>query len=210
MEILGKLFGSDAKVKIMRLFLFNPEGAFDLENLMERVQERPRAVRRALASLIHVGLAKRKSFFKNAVKKRGKKSIAVERRVSGYALDSTFPHLLALRNLLLNTMLVKNERIVRKLESAGRLKLVVIAGVFIQDMESRVDLLVVGDGLRKTVLTSVVKSLESEIGKELRYAAFETPEFQYRLGLYDKLIRDILDFPHKRILDKIGIVSIAR
>ena len=56
----------------------------------------------------------------------------------------------------------------------------------------------------------VIRSIEAEIGKELRYASFETPDFRYRLGMYDKLVRDILDFPHKKVVDKIGVASEKR
>ena len=75
-------------------------------------------------------------------------------------------------------------------------------------LEREVDLLVVGDNLRKGTIENIVKTIESEIGREIRYAFFETADFQYRLGIYDKLIRDILDFPHEKILDKLGISSI--
>ena len=45
-----------------------------------------------------------------------------------------------------------------------------------------------------------VRRLEAEIGAELTYATFETKEFIYRLNMYDKLVRDILDFPHEVVL----------
>ena len=51
----------------------------------------------------------------------------------------------------------------------------------------------------------MIEGLEAEIGKELRYAAFETGEFNYRLGMYDKLVRDILDYPHTVVLDRLGL-----
>ena len=47
--------------------------------------------------------------------------------------------------------------------------------------------------------------MESEIGKELRYAFFDTQEFKYRMSIYDKLVRDILDYPHTVLVDKMGI-----
>jgi hypothetical protein len=37
-------------------------------------------------------------------------------------------------------------------------------------------------------------------GAELTYAVFDTKEFLYRLNMYDKLIRDILDYPHEVVL----------
>ena len=47
--------------------------------------------------------------------------------------------------------------------------------------------------------------VEAEIGKELTFASFETADFHYRLGMYDKLIRDILDYPHQKLLDKLNM-----
>jgi len=39
----------------------------------------------------------------------------------------------------------------------------------------------------------------------VRYAAFPSDEFQYRLDVYDKLIRDVFDYPHRIIVDRIDI-----
>ena len=47
----------------------------------------------------------------------------------------------------------------------------------------------------------MIRVLESEVGKELTYAIFETPEFLYRANMYDKLVRDIIDLPHIKALD---------
>ena len=68
-----------------------------------------------------------------------------------------------------------------------------------------VDMLIVGDGLKKGAISRIVKTMEAEIGKELVFASFETADFHYRLGMYDKLIRDILDYPHQKLLDKLNI-----
>jgi hypothetical protein len=83
--------------------------------------------------------------------------------------------------------------------------MVIVSGVFIQDSDSRVDLLVVGDNLKSSAIERVVRTMEAEIGKELVFASFETADFHYRLGMYDKLIRDILDYPHQKLLDKLNI-----
>jgi len=63
----------------------------------------------------------------------------------------------------------------------------------------------VGDHLKQAKLLSIMSSIEALLGKELRYAAFETVDFRYRLSIYDKLIKDILDYQHKKILNKLGI-----
>ena len=205
MEILGKLFGSENKVKIMRLFLFNPETPFNAEIISDRIRADMFSVRAELFTLRQMKLIKPKLFTARAtVKKKGKQKV-VRRKTSGFVLNASFPYLEELQRLLLDTSLLKGDEIVRKLAPAGRLKLVIIAGLFIQDMGSRLDILVVGDHLKRNMVDSRMKTMEAEIGKELRYAAFETGEFNYRLGLYDKLIRDVLDYPHAVVFDRLGL-----
>ena len=207
MDILGKLFGSENKVKMMRLFLFNSETAFSAEDVADRIKAGLFSTRQELATLRQMKFVKQKSFVARvAVRKKGKEPAKlIKRKVSGFVLDTSFPYLKELQRLLLDVSLLKGEEITKRLSSAGRLKLVIIAGLFIQDSESRLDILVVGDHLKKGVVENKMKAIESEIGKELRYTAFETSEFNYRLGLYDKLVRDVLDYPHQIIFDRLGL-----
>ncbi len=201
-EVLEKLFGSNAKVKIMRLFVFNPTDNFDINQIIERSKVTPSAARLEITNLEKIGMLKKRSFFKDFA--LGRKKKVERRRVGGWALNETFEYLEPLRSLLAHVSPERNKEILKKLSRVGRLKLVIISGFFIQNWDSRVDLLVVGDNLRKGTLDTIIKTIESEIGREIRYTSFETPDFQYRLGVYDKLIRDILDFQHETILDKIN------
>src|SRR3989338_2689319 len=86
------------------------------------------------------------------------------------------------------------------LNNAGRVKLIILSGIFIKNKDSRVDFLVVGDKLKRGKIEEGIRKLEAEIGSELVYAIFDTKEFIYRLNMYDKLIRDILDYPHEIVL----------
>ena len=207
MEILAKLFGTEAKVKIMRLFLFNPEKPFSPSDIASRAKVSLPTVRHEVTLLRKMGMVKGKRFFRMVSVKKGKKMISKKKTEGGWILNRTFPYLPAIQNLLINTVLIKHSEIVRKLNMVGRMKLVIVSGVFIHKEDSRVDLLVVGDAVRLSTLENVIRGIESEIGKELRYAAFETGDFKYRLGMYDKLIRDILDYPHRVILDRLGLPS---
>lgn len=205
MDILGKLFGSENKVKIMRLFLFNPEIPFTREDVANRARVPLQAARHELATLRKMKLVRSKSFSKRAVRTRKKARRFVNTRVRGLILNSSFPYLSELQRLLIDTSLLKGSELLRKFNRTGRMKLVITAGIFIQDPDSRVDVLLVGDHLRRGALEHAFRSIEAEMGKELRYAAFETSEFNYRLGMYDKLIRDILDYPHNVVLDQLGL-----
>ena len=201
MEQLGKLFGSIARVKIMRLFLQNPEIGFTSLDIRERTRLTVGASRREMALLQSAGFLKKKSFMKTETVVRNKKSLTRTKRVHGYIYDTSFPYQQALRNLLTDTEFISTDAVVKRFRPYGKIKLVLLSGVFRQDSDSRVDMLIVGDNIRRPQLERVIRVLESEVGKELTYAIFETPEFLYRANMYDKLVRDIIDLPHIKALD---------
>jgi len=176
----------------MRLFLFNPEKVFGTSQIVERVKSGSDKVRKELLTLEKMGL----------IKRRGGKSNG-----AGFVMDSHFPYLTQLQNFLINIEPLHPKEIIKKINKLGNIKLIVIAGVFIQEPESRVDMLIVGDGVKKTALENTIKLLESELGKELKYAYFTTQDFQYRLSMFDKLIRDVLDYPHKKVLNRLSFLE---
>lgn len=205
METLAKLFSGDGRVKVMRLFLFNPEELFSLEQIMDKAKISAKEARFEIDVLQKAGMVRsRKSVHSIQTKRRGK-VVELKKRVICWHLDPGFEYLLPLQNLLINTRPLRPNEILKRLSNVGKLKMVIVAGVFIQNPDSRVDLLIVGDNLRRGLIDRIVKTMEAEIGKELVFASFETPDFHYRLGMYDKLIRDILDYPHQKLLDKLNI-----
>ena len=206
METLAKLFGSAAKVKIIRLFLFNPDSPYGLLDISEKSKESPAKVRAEMGNLEKLGLVRRKVFYKTQNKKRGKKILNKRVKVRGWTLNRDFTYRVSLQNFLTSLYQQGSRDMVRKFSKAGNIKLIIISGVFIQDPESRIDLLVVGDHLRRGSIEGVIRSVEAEMGRELRYSIFETSDFLYRLGMYDKLIRDILDYPHTKLVNKIGSI----
>lgn len=204
MEILEKIFGGSAKVKIMRLFLYNPKTIYDKVSISGRARVPLESISKEMSHFERIGLVRRRQCVKEEAPEIGEKK-GPKKKVVGWVLDSTFPYLLPLQGLLINPDMIKHQAILRRIMSAGKIKLLILSGLFIQDPASRVDLLIVGDNLRKGALENILRNIEAELGKELRYAAFETADFKYRISVYDKLIRDILDYPHEKVLDKIGV-----
>lgn len=205
MEILAKLFGSATKIKLMRLFLFNQDTSYPISDIIDRTKSSPKDVKKEIAGLINVGLVKKKTIVREIHTKKGKKILIKKHQETGYYLDQKFAYLQALKNLLITVSLHADDNLVRKFSNVGRIKLFIASGVFIQEWDTRVDLLIVGDDLNLTRLDSVIKTIEAEIGKEIAYSAFETADFEYRNGMHDRLIRDILDLPHTTLVDKLEI-----
>lgn len=205
MDTLTKLFGSGARVKMMRLFLFNPDVTFSIDEIVSRTKCSGRDVRKELLLLKNVELIKKRTYFRDVAKKVRKKLVVKKVKSTGFHLEAKFPFLNSLKNLLTVVSLDTNEDLVRRFSSLGRVKLLLVAGVFTQEWDSRVDLLVVADGLSPQKAENIIKGIEAELGKELSYTALDTADFEYRLNIHDKLVRDILDFPYKALVDKIGL-----
>jgi len=190
MEILSKLFGSPARVKIMRLFLLSPTTGFKGKDVAHRSRVQAGVARRELTLLRNIGF----------LKSRGK----------DFELSKAFPYRAEMEDLLINTDTLDKKTLGEDLRKLGRLKLLILSGIFIKDKGSRVDLLLVGDGLKRSRIEKKIKDLEAEIGVELRWAAFSTKEFTYRLNMYDKLVRDILDFPHEVVFKAKSSPTLSR
>jgi len=204
MDILGKLFSSTALVKIMRLFLLNPDTPFENNDIMEKSKVTRSSLRTEMSILQSIKFVKKKTFYKE-IPKKTKNGKPKKKKVSGWCLNHGFEYLAPLKVLLVNTASVDHKDIVNKFKNTGKIKLIVLSGIFIKESTGHVDMLVVGDNIKKNALERVLRSIESEIGKELVYAAIDTKEFNYRLNMYDKFIRDIFDYPHTKVIDKIGV-----
>ncbi len=183
MEILGKILGNSARVKIMRLFLQNKSRGFKNKDIVKRSRVSPDLVRKEIKLLASVGF----------IKKRSAASL-------DWYFNYSFRYADEIEDLLVRSDNLNKEKLLSNFKSVGRVKLLVISGIFIRNNESRVDLLIVGDKMKRGKIDRGIRKLEAEVGAELTYAVFNTKEFIYRLNMYDKLVRDILDYPHEVLL----------
>lgn len=193
MNILAKLFSSEALVKVMRLFLMNPDGGFENKDISAHCRIKPNSTRTEVALLSSVGFIQKKTFtkeveIKNTVKKK---------KVTGWALNKNFVYLSPLYDLLVTSKSVDKKDLTSRIKKTGKVKMLVVAGAFLKEDQSRLDMLVVGDNINIKKFENVIRGLESEIGKELRYSSFTTDEFKYRVSMYDKLVCDVFDFTHE-------------
>lgn len=197
MDILEKLFGSTHRVKLLRLFLFNPGIALAKADIALRSKVSRQRLSTELTLFKKINLIKeRRIRLKSDVGKTG---------ALGYELASDFPLAHSLRVLLNQDFLRKKTDIAKRFRNCGRIRLLVVSGMFLDDDDTRIDLFIVGDRLRKRAIDTIIKTIEADIGRELNYAALETDDFKYRLSSSDKFIRDIFDYPHERIVDKLGV-----
>ncbi len=201
MEHLSKLFGSPARVKLLRLFIFNPEEVFDRDSVIKLSRITPESASKELASLARAGVVKRKNFYKD-VMRPGSKSIK-KRKTVGWVLDKKYVYLKELSVFMRDSLSVLDSDIKKRFRGIGTIKLLILSGFFVDIKNSCIEVLLVGDRLKGRVVENIIHSLEAEYGHVLRYTIFSTEEYKYRLKVRDRFVRDVLDFPHKKVIDKI-------
>lgn len=205
MDILIAIFGSPARVKLLRLFLFNENTAFFVNEIADRTKCNSALTKKELGILAKIDLIRKKHVVKEVQSIRGKKTTVKKITGVGYIFNDKFSYKDPLKNLLTVASIQADESLAKKFSGVGKVRLIVAAGVFIQNWDSRVDLLIVGEELNLNKIESIIKNIEADIGKEISYSAFETQDFEYRMGIHDRLVRDILDYPHVTLLDRLGI-----
>ena len=200
-QILEKIFESVPKVRILRLFMHNPEESYLLQDIAKRTQVRIPAARKELGKLIAAGVVKQKTA-KIALPRKRK---IIYKKEKVFQVNADFPLLSELRDLVVKSSVASRKNILRQIKGIGRVKLAVLSGVFINSDTARTDLLIVGDDIKKGRLESFLARTESELGKSVQHTLMDTEEFRYRLDMYDRFLRDILEYPHEKLINRLDI-----
>lgn len=199
-DILGRITGSIPRVKLMRLFLFHPGIGFTKEQLLKKTKITPTMLRSELSVLEKATfIEKKEAHLVFSVKRGGTR----KKKAIVFLLNQEFPLIDPFRSLLLESELITLQDLSQRFKSSGKIKLFAVSGIFMKDMHRSLDLLIVGDRLDTSSVQKTILQLESEIGKELRYATFSVEEFLYRIKMYDKLLRDVFDYPHHKLINQL-------
>lgn len=188
MDVLAKLFGSSARVKTLRLILFNKDKKFTVREAAYRSKVTKEAARRELELFARINLVKKS--------KQGKEA--------AYSVNPSFEHFEQLRAFFRRTTELRHSEVTKALKKCGVIKLLILSGTLTDTTESSIDLLIVGDKITPKKIETSIRALEAELGQELTYAVFSTEDFRYRLGVYDRLLRDVLEYTKIVLVDKIG------
>jgi len=196
---LSILFGSTARVKLLRFFLFNPSKEFTFDEISRRAKLVRRTAKTEMSALEKAGVIKQKTVYIE-VEGKNKKMKAI-----GYLVNKDFPELQALQTFLFETAPIDGKNLLKHLRQAGALDFVGISGVFVRDFEQRLDVLLTMKNFSQPKVEKAIRALEAEIGIEIRFAAMSSEDLMYRVGMYDKLTRDFFDYAHQVLIDKIGV-----
>lgn len=169
---------SKVRIKLLEVFLKDPQDMFYIRELTRKIGEEINAVRRELIHMQSVGMVKDEhrgnriyyTFNKNYLFHKELMSMIGKTTGLGLALTKAAPKL-------------------------GKLKFAMVSGRFVRHMpraKDTVDLLLIGE-LIMPQLTQVVKEQESVLSREINYTVMTEAELLYRKTHNDPFISRILE-----------------
>ncbi|MFA6106432.1 MAG: hypothetical protein WC745_02030 [Patescibacteria group bacterium] len=189
--MLQKLFGSKARVSLLKLFLLNAEEKFFVRELSRRLGLQVNSIARELDNLEAFGLL------------TSKLEIADQKKY--YRANRDFILLGELKNLIIRSQVLYEKDFSEKMRRIGNLRLLVLSGIFAGWDAGPVDILVVGK-LNKAKFLQLISEMEKEIQKELNFTIMDSDEFKYRKDMTDVFLYSILEGKKIVLIDEIGLL----
>lgn len=195
--MIDALFGSKTRVKLLHLFMNNPDRSFYVREITRLIDEQINSVRRELANMMKVGIVV---------------SDSADNKLY-YAANQKYEHFDPFRQIFADAVPKKSP--VNKAEGANwhddlaklsGLRLAVAAGVLVRGSASNVDLLLVGS-MTPARVSAFMKQVEKAEGRELNYTVMSYDDFYYRLSVRDKFISEIINGACSVLVDTEQILS---
>jgi hypothetical protein len=177
--MLKSLFTSTTRVKLLTIFLLNPEQEFFIRQLTRELDEQINSIRRELDNLKKMGLLKTKE----------------KNRKKYYTVNKNFLLFNELKSIIVKGISNKDE-ITRRIASFGEVDVLVFSGIFV-NRESLIDLLIVGT-IDKEKLEEYLNN-ELDTSRPIRFSVMSRDDFSYRRKCHDKFLSDLMDSPDNLI-----------
>ena len=194
--MIDSLFGSKTRVKLLHLFLNNPEKSFYVREITRMIDEQINSVRRELANMVSVGIVQQD---------------AIDNKLY-YSVNEDYPYIKPLAAIFSDKNTEGGMGVASSVswkDSLGRmrgLRLAIISGKLVVGSSSAVDLLLVGDGMSAVTIKNLVKKIEKDRKIEINYAVMSYDDFYYRMSVKDRFIMDIIRNKHSVLVDTENIM----
>ncbi len=194
--MIDSLFGSKTRVKLLHLFLNNPEKSFYVREITRMIDEQINSVRRELANMVSVGIVQQD---------------AIDNKLY-YSVNEDYPYIKPLAAIFSDKNTEGDMGAASSVswkDSLGRmrgLRLAIISGKLVVGSSSAVDLLLVGDDMSAVTIKNLVKKIEKDRKIEINYAVISYDDFYYRMSVKDRFIMDIIRNKHSVLIDAENIM----
>ena len=201
--MVEQLFGSKTRVKLLQLFMSNPNRSFYVREITRKVEEQINSVRRELANLLSIGVIT---------------SDTSNNRLY-YEVNQNYQYFEALTMMFGDTPSIKklpkkkegqedtvDNTLEAEIRSLGNVQFALLTGQFTRDEASGIDILIVGD-INKTKLENFITDLEASEKKEIRYVVMGESDFRYRRQIKDRFTTTVLESKIQVIIDRDNLLT---
>lgn len=181
MAKLSDFITSRVRIKILQVFLSQPQEMFYVRQLTRLADEEINAVRRELSRMQGAGMLKSE--------KRGNRLY--------YHFRPSYPFFSELLSLVTKTSPL-GKLIINNRSKLGFIKYAFVSERLIRGLprqENELDLVLIGKVIMPQ-LDQIVKKLEKKLELEINYSSMTEEEFKYRKNRKDPFITDVLLKPH--------------
>jgi len=207
--MLAQIFGSNARVKILKTFLSKPEQKYYTRQLARDLDLQVNSVRRELDNLQAIGLLKVEEAapekIETAVKSKAVKAkTAVPKSLKNekkyFIVNRDFLLFNELKSLFTKANLLSCQDFIKDIAEIGGIEHLWLSGLFTGDFSSPVDLIAVGK-IKKELFLKRLHALEIDLNKEVNYTLMEKDEYEYRLQINDIFLHKIRQSHHLKVIE---------
>ncbi|MFH1712438.1 MAG: hypothetical protein ABH846_04365, partial [Patescibacteria group bacterium] len=188
---IEQLFGSKTRVRLLGLFLDNPERAFYVRELTRRIDAQLNSVRRELQNLVDLNIVLEVEGNILKAENRETPKRANEKK-KYYKANSQFSFFDELRSIMKKSAIMMNRSFVKEVTENGKIDLLFLSGKFIDDTEVPSDILIVGK-IDSKKLEKAIGGFEKEISREINYTYMPKDEYLYRREIKDRFLLSLLN-----------------
>ncbi len=197
MAMLEHLFGSKTRVKLMMLFLNQPEEAFFIRELTRKINTQINAVRREIENLSRLGLIIEMEEADNGQAKRP----GLKRKY--YKINVNFPLLQEIKALMIRSHLLMEKTLHREIASIGNVEYLAFMGTFLGQKDP-VDLFIVGT-VDADKMQQLINKAERDMNVQINFTCLSPQEFAYRREITDRFLISVLNGNKCVAIDKLNL-----
>ena len=190
--MIEQLFGSKTRVKLLKMFLANPNRSFYVREITRKIDEQINSVRRELANLLKTGIINSEDSSNKLYYEVNQKSEHYEalRMLFGYHEGATASQKGSKKSVPVAR--AEDNSIAALLKETGQIEFAILTGIFTREDHLSIDLLVVGD-VNRANLAKAMKQIEKQEKKDVRYSSMTVKDYEYRKEVHDRFLADILN-----------------
>ncbi len=188
--MLEQLFGSTTRVKLLRLFLRQPQQAFYIREISRKLKSSLNAVRRELNNLEKMGFLTSEAREENGEKRKY------------YQVDESNVFYPELKSLILKDQIILKNNLTKSIKDMRGIKLMILTGFFTDQAETQTDIVIVGR-VNKTKIKKFLNKFQKVFHRTLNYTILTEQEYQYRMDITDRFLYNVLERKHIRVIDKL-------